>query len=283
MKTTVAAIIVLYRSGSTDLLVEELAAQGVATIVLIDNGATEPGEWTSTFANCVVHRVAFGQNLGYGLAVNRGLAMIEESMVLIMNPDVVLHTGAVDALVATAASSGAVGAVGPKVLDSDGGRYPSFRRFPSLWQSIRHGAIGWLAPESSATRSYRMSDLNPSTAVTVPWISGACLLCRTDVIRRVGGFDPKYHLYLEDVDLCRRMALFGYQIVYEPRAVVTHVGGTSSSQRRLGAVVEHHRSMATYASLEQRSTLLLFAVEIGVGLRCAMSVIRTIITGTVRN
>ncbi|WP_276961504.1 MULTISPECIES: glycosyltransferase family 2 protein [Ferrimicrobium] len=283
MNSTVAAIIVVYRSGSIDPLVEQLAAQGVTRVVVIDNGAIEPFELTSTHASCVVHEIGFGRNLGYGLAINRGLAMITESMVLIMNPDVTLHAGAVDALVSTAASSDTVGAVGPKVLDNVGDRYPSFRRFPSLWQSIRHGAVGWLAPKSSATRSYRMTDLNPDTAVTVPWISGACLLCPTDVVRKVGGFDPQYHLYMEDVDLCRRLSLFGYQIVYEPVAVVTHVGGTSSNQRKLRAVIDHHRSMAVYASLEQRSTVALIVVEAGVALRCALSLVRTIATGSVRN
>jgi N-acetylglucosaminyl-diphospho-decaprenol L-rhamnosyltransferase len=230
-----------------------------------------------------VHELAFGSNLGYGAAVNRGLAMVEESMVVIANPDIAVHPGAIDALAAVLEANVNVGAVGPKVVNSDGSRYPSFRRFPSLWQSMWHGAIGWLSPSGVATRAYRMSDLDPEHAVVVPWISGAFLACPTLVLRRIGGFDTKYRLYLEDVDLCRRLTLFGYQIVYQPLAVVTHFGGGSSDQRRMRALLEHHRSMAVYAASGRRSTLSLVVVESGIALRCGLSLLRASISGSVRN
>ncbi len=283
MNGNVAVIIVQYRSGSIEQLIQDLSQQGVARIVVIDNGVDESYDRTSRIGGVVVHELAFGFNLGYGAAINRGLTMVEESMVVISNPDVVVHPGAIDALAAVLETDVNVGAVGPKVLNSDGSRYPSFRRFPSLWQSMWHGAIGWLVPSSAATRSYRMSDIDPELAVVVPWISGSFLACPTLALRRVAGFDTKYRLYLEDVDLCRRLTLFGYQIVYQPLAVVTHYGGKSSDQRRSRALLEHHRSMAIYAAAEPRSTLSLLVVELGIVLRCGLSLLRASISGSVRN
>jgi N-acetylglucosaminyl-diphospho-decaprenol L-rhamnosyltransferase len=280
---SVAVIIVQYRSGSVEQLIQDLSQQGVARVVVIDNGVDESFDRTSHIGDVVVHELAFGLNLGYGAAINRGLAMVEESMVVIANPDIVVHPGAIDALATVLEANVNVGAVGPKVVNSDGSRYPSFRRFPSLWQSMWHGAIGWLAPSSSATRSYRMSDIDPELAVVVPWISGAFLACPTSALRRIAGFDTKYRLYLEDVDLCRRLTLVGYQIVYQPLAVVTHYGGRSSDQRRLRALLEHHRSMAIYAAAERRSTLSLLVVEFGIALRCGLSLVRASISGSVRN
>lgn len=283
MSGSVAVIIVLYRSGSIEQLIEDLRLQGVARIVVVDNGAEEAYDRIRNIGDTTVHELAFGSNLGYGAAINRGLATVEESTVVIANPDIGLHPGAIDTLSQVLEADVNVGAVGPKIVNSDGSRYPSFRRFPSLWQSMWHGAIGWLAPSSAATRSYRMSDLDPERAVVVPWISGAFLACSTSVLRRIGGFDPKYRLYMEDVDLCRRLNLFGYQIVYQPQATVTHFGGRSSAQRRTRSLLEHHRSMAIYAAAEQRSTVSLVVVEFGIALRCALSLLRATISGSVRN
>ncbi|MHB1520950.1 MAG: glycosyltransferase family 2 protein [Ferrimicrobium sp.] len=283
MNNDIAAVVVVYRSGPVKPLVEQLAIQGITSVVVVDNGSPHAyrHEWTT--GPCRVRELAFGTNLGYGAAINRALPELEERMVLVSNPDVMPHAGAVRALAYIMMTSDRVGAVGPKVLDVAGERYPSFRRFPSLWESMWHGAIGWIAPASFATRSYRMSDIDPESAVVVPWISGSCLLCSREALRAVGGFDTKYQLYMEDVDLCRRLWIKGYQIVYQPEAVVTHVGGVSSSQRRLRAVLAHHRSMATYAAAEQSSSLILILVELGIALRCGLSLVRTILSGVIRN
>jgi len=87
----VAVIIVQYRSGSIEQLIQDLSQQGVARIVVIDNGVDESYDRTSRIGGVVVHELAFGFNLGYGAAINRGLTMVEESMVVISNPDVVVH------------------------------------------------------------------------------------------------------------------------------------------------------------------------------------------------
>jgi len=278
-----AAIVVVYHSGPVQPLIDELGSQGVTHVVVVDNGASSPYARESYVGGCRVNEVAFGANLGYGVAINRALVLIREPIVLISNPDVMPHPGAITSLVSTVLASEDIGVVGPKILDTSGKRYPSFRRFPSLWQSMWHGAIGWLMPGSSATRSYRMSDLDPGEPVVVPWLSGACLMCPRSALVAIGGFDAKYRLYMEDVDLCRRLLLHGYQVVYQPAAVVTHVGGVSSGKQRFRAIAQHHRSMVAFAAPEQRSTLALLVVTLGIGLRCGLSLVRAGVSGSVRN
>jgi N-acetylglucosaminyl-diphospho-decaprenol L-rhamnosyltransferase len=278
-----AAIVVVYHSGPVQPLIDELGSQGVTHVVVVDNGASSPYARESYVGGCRVSEVAFGANLGYGVAINRALILIQEPIVLISNPDVMPHPGAIASLASIVLANADIGVVGPKILDTSGKRYPSFRRFPSLWQSMWHGAIGWLMPGSPATRSYRMSDLDPGEPVVVPWLSGACLMCPRSALVAIGGFDAKYRLYMEDVDLCRRLLLHGYQVVYQPAAVVTHVGGVSSGKQRFRSIAQHHRSMVAFAAPEQRSTLALLVVTLGIGLRCGLSLVRAGVSGSVRN
>ena len=77
-------------------------------------------------------------------------------------------------------------------------------------------------------------------------MSGACMLCRTAALAKVGGFDERYFLYWEDADLCRRLRSKGYSIGYVPTATVVHaVGGSTRSARAL-AIREFHRSAFLY-------------------------------------
>ena len=87
--------------------------------------------------------------------------------------------------------------------------------------------------------AYRRENEPPVEGET-GWLSGSCLLVRRVAVDRVGGFDPAYFMYFEDVDLCDRLAQAGWQIVYEPAAVVEHLGGHATSQRPVEMLVAHH-------------------------------------------
>jgi N-acetylglucosaminyl-diphospho-decaprenol L-rhamnosyltransferase len=77
----------------------------------------------------------------------------------------------------------------------------------------------------------------------VDWVTGACLLVRSDAFRQIGGFDDRYFLYVEEVDFCWRLHDAGWQVLYEPRARVTHTGGVSTSAHPYRAIAIHHRSL----------------------------------------
>jgi GT2 family glycosyltransferase len=81
----------------------------------------------------------------------------------------------------------------------------------------------------------------------VDWLSGACLLGRTAALREVGGFDPLFFMYFEEVDLCRRLAARGWQTWYEPAAVVTHYHSQSADQDVSARDRHYYRSKYRYA------------------------------------
>lgn len=259
MSEACEAIVVQYAAPELDRLVASLVAAGVRRVWVVDNRAGAAGE---TSRDGVVW-VRPGRNLGYGAAVNRVLPRVEAPFVAVLNPDLVLATGTLERLVEVLESQPTAAIVGPRMLTGEGERYPSHRRFPSLGQALGHAMLGPVLPRNRFTLAYREELHEPTEPTECDWISGACMVARRDALRAVGGFDPRYHLYLEDVDLCRRLWRFGMSVWFDPVAEVTHIGGSSTSTRRWFALWQHHRSMLIYGMLEQRRASA--AVVVGAG------------------
>ena len=122
----------------------------------------------------------------------------------------------------------AAGALGPAVLNLDQTRYPSARALPSLRQGAGHALLGRLWPSNPWTAAYqRNQESTGEDERTAGWLSGACLLLRREAFEQVGGFDPSYFMFFEDVDLGERLGRAGWTNRYVPRAEVTHAQGTS--------------------------------------------------------
>jgi N-acetylglucosaminyl-diphospho-decaprenol L-rhamnosyltransferase len=274
MRPAVAAVVVEYRSrGRLEACLASLRAEGLAEIVVVDNGAGEPG----VHEHDGVLVIAPGCNLGYGAGANRGIAATVSELVLVANPDVVVHPGAIDALVEALVTTGA-GIAGPRILDPSGARYPSARRFPSLLDAAGHGLLGIVAPNNPFTRRYRMEDLEASAPVEVDWVSGACLLARRSLLEELGGFDESFHMFVEDVDLCWRAARLGAKVVYVPAAVATHYQGTSTANQPVRAVVRHHVSLVRFAARRASGPrrLLVAPIALAAALRALVLAARTL-------
>jgi N-acetylglucosaminyl-diphospho-decaprenol L-rhamnosyltransferase len=80
------------------------------------------------------------------------------------------------------------------------------------------------------------------------WLSGSCMLVRREAFDAVGGFDPAYFMYFEDLDLCERIGRAGWQNVYVPTSVVCHAGGASTSKDPRTMADAHHASAWRYLS-----------------------------------
>ena len=119
--------------------------------------------------------------------------------VLVSNPDVIVHPGAVSALVNYLDEHPDVALVGPSILRPDGTVYPSQRVFPNLWLAGAHALLSPLWPENPATSG------TARLGVTAPvdWVSGAFFLVRRcDRFEEVGGFDERYFMFAEEMALC---------------------------------------------------------------------------------
>ncbi len=263
------AVVVDYRTPTIEGLVAALIEAGVPQIIVVDNATPKAAHVQEASSSGEVLRIAAGKNLGYGAAVNWAAALCNSDSILLLNPDVSIGREAIERLAATLASSQGAAAVGPLTLTASGEPYPSFRRFPTLLDAGMHAVLGLLWPSNPGSRRYRLESAAPASAVEVPWISGACMMLSRRWFRRIGGFDPAYFLYLEDVDLCRRFHLAGGQVVFDPGAVITHYGQLSSGGARFRSLLHHHRSLLRYGLREYRSLPRWLMVMAGVAVRLA--------------
>jgi len=272
----VAAVVVNYESGDAlARCVGDLAQAGLGDLVVVDNGSSDGSVAEARRAVPGIDVVVPGGNLGYGAAVNRGVAATGAPLVLVCNPDLEVPREAVGALVAALEADPARAVVGPLVRTPAGDRYPSARRFPSMVDAAGHALLGLFAPDNRFTRAYQRSELDDATVEVraADWVSGACFLARRDAFEGVGGFDESYFMYAEDVDLCWRLGRAGWSVAYAPTAEVTHLQGRSTDRHPYRMILEHHRSLLRFASRSSTGwrTALLPLVAVGVAVRAGLA------------
>lgn len=183
------------------------------------------------------------ENRGYGAAVNEVARDLpdETRWILIANPDVTFTPGSLDALLAAPARHPDGAVFGPVILTADGEVYPSARNQPSLRTGVGHALAHPVWPNNPWSRQYLLHE-RESTERVAGWLSGACMLVSVEAFRAVGGFDERFFMYFEDVDLCRRIGSTGGECVYVPSSVVTHTGAHSTQQARTRMIRAHHDS-----------------------------------------
>ncbi|KKB98801.1 N-acetylglucosaminyl-diphospho-decaprenol L-rhamnosyltransferase [Mycobacterium nebraskense] len=232
-----------------------LATDRAVCVVMADNGSTDgtPEAAVERYPN--VRLFHTGANLGYGTAINRAVAQLAETpevhdaWVIVANPDVQWGPGSIDALLDAATRWPRAGALGPLIRDPDGSVYPSARHLPSLVRGGMHAVVGPIWKRNPWTAAYRQERLEP-TERPVGWLSGSCLLVRRSAFAQVGGFDERYFMYMEDVDLGDRLGRAGWLSVYVPSAEVLHHKGHSTGDDPASHLAAHHQS--TYMFLADR-------------------------------
>lgn len=198
-------------------------------VVIVDNASTD-----GTLAE--LDRVEGARilrnptNLGFGPANNQGAAMARGRYLLLLNSDAWVRPGWLEPLIEVADADPGVAAVAPKLLYPDG-------------RLQEAGSIIW---RDGRVRQYGDGDRSNRPEYnfrrTVDYASAACLLVRRSTFRSVGGFDPRFApVYYEDVDLCLALAARPGRVVYQPRSVVEHVRGASSTGGVQSARVERNR------------------------------------------
>ena len=216
-------------------------------VIVLDNASQDGSAQMVRERFPGVTLIESAENLGFARGYNRAASESTGRHVLILNPDTVVHQGALGTLTAYMDSHPHIAAAGPRLLNSDGSLQYSCRRFPTpLAALFRNTVLGRLVGPDRFTRDYLMADWDHSSPREVDWISGAAMCIRRESWEKVGGFDEGFFMYAEDMDWCLRAHQACYQIHYVPEAAITHCIGRSSDQRPLAMVVQFHRSMARF-------------------------------------
>ncbi len=188
------------------------------------------------------------ENGGFARANNQAIRQSTGRYVLLLNPDTVVHPGALTALVTFMDAYPRAGACGPRLLNGDGALQVSCHPFPTLGREFgRLFHLDALWPRAR----YDMARWDPATPRAVDVVQGACMMVRREALEQVGLLDEGYFIYTEEVDLCYRLhhadrpadhwplmdtetnlsnSCHSWQIYWIPRAAVVHYGGQSTGQ-----------------------------------------------------
>ncbi|MCP4229971.1 MAG: glycosyltransferase family 2 protein [bacterium] len=232
-QSTVSTIIVSYRCAEAlEQTLRHLLPQrvnGGMEVIVVDN---DSGDNTPDIARGFdgVKLIEPGANLGFSAGNNLGAENASGEYLFILNPDVILPEGLVQALVDEIEGRPEAAAVGPKVIDANG----ELSRFCARKLLTKPGIAVELAGLEStfvgrpARRGYfyptGFYDTGPAA---VPVLSGCCMLVRRSTFEDVGGFDERFFLFAEDIDLCARLCAAGWSVIYSPVGPVTHMVGQS--------------------------------------------------------
>lgn len=180
-----------------------------------------------------VRYVFLDRNLGFGAAHNLAINTIGvvSDLHMILNPDIFFGTDVIPHLLKVMQSTPEIGALMPKINYPDGSLQRLCKLLPTPVDLILRRFIPIKSIQAAINRRYEMHDLPQDQLVNVPTISGCFLLVRTELFLKLSGFDERYFMYLEDVDLMRRIGDFA-KVVYDPLVSVTHAYAKGSYRNK---------------------------------------------------
>ena len=225
-----------------------------AEIVVVDNnsGDGSPLMLESEFPG--VKAIRSGINLGFGAANNLAFEAAKGYYIVLLNSDAFLTAGSLRAALDHMDAHPRAGLGGARLVGRDFSSQPSARMFPHvITDALVLTGLAAKYPKSRLFGHFDRTWADPLQPSRPDWVPGAFSIVRADVLGRVGPFDPRFFLYGEEVDLCRRIKKAGYEIWYWPDIVVIHIGGESS--RNMSDV---DVSGAQVVNWRMRSTLLYY-------------------------
>ncbi|MCG1035344.1 glycosyltransferase [Polaribacter sargassicola] len=199
-------------------------------LYLIDN--TEEKKFKNLYKEKVVEYIAVGKNIGFGPGHNVVISKIKEASKfhLVLNPDVSFKPTVIPNLISALDKKDNVSMIAPKVLFPNGEHQYSCRRFPLISELLVR-RFSFLQPLFKSTKlkgQYKDKDLN--SPFFVEWVTGCFHLYKTEDFINLQGFDERYFLYMEDVDICKRIEESGKKTIYFPNEEIVHVLKQGSSK-----------------------------------------------------
>ncbi len=233
------SVVIVNRNGGERLAeclasVEREAAGKEWEVLIVDNASGDGSPDLAAKRFPAVKLVRNRKNLGFAKANNRGFGLSRGEFVLFLNPDTVIFPGALGLLLEELRRDPGTGAVGPALFFDENAFQVSFGGKVTFFRELARKSV------LNAWRKRRLRRLRRRRPAA--WVSGACLMTSREVLEKTGGFDEKFFLYFEDIDLCYRIREQGFRVVFLPEARVFHAGGVSASEAPYFSRLEYRRS-----------------------------------------
>jgi N-acetylglucosaminyl-diphospho-decaprenol L-rhamnosyltransferase len=218
-----------------------------AEIIVVDNQSGDGSLEALEPLFPAVQFIANEENTGFAVANNQGLRRARGEYVLFLNPDTILPEDYARICLDFLRDKPDAGGLGVRMIDGSGRFLKESRRgFPSPWVAFcRLSGLSALFPRSRHFAAYYLGHLPENSSHPAPVLSGACLLIRRSVLDIVGGFDERFFMYAEDIDLSFRIEQAGYQNYYTSGTAVIHFKG-ESTQKDSRYIREFYKAMSQF-------------------------------------
>ena len=218
-------------------------------VIVVDNSSRDSGrdEICSTFKD--ITWIDNSENVGFGRANNQGFSHAKGVYTLILNPDTVLQEDTLEKCISYLLAHPEVGGLGIKGLDGSGQFLPESKRalptpLVALWKITGLSAI---FPKSSVFARYHLGHLSPEKNHEVDILVGCFMMVPTQLLLSVGGFDPQYFMYGEDIDLSYELQKTGHKNIYFSDSQIIHYKGESTKRGSLNYVRMFYKAMVLFA------------------------------------
>lgn len=244
----------------------------LAIEVLLVNNTSDDAERLAAAIEALQYARMVQNDRPLSFAANQNLLMRQARgrYLLALNSDTLITPDALAELLRFAGTRQQCGVVGPKLVHPDGSLQPSCRNFPTPWTHFLEASGLWqpLRNQRAIGRHYYLCSPHDE-AMAVDWLTAACLLVRREVFEQTGGFDELRFggMYGEDIDWCRRIRAKGWQIWFDPAAVIVHAESASPLDDR---TVQMYRGFYRYCALHLtrgRQTAMRAATSLALGPR----------------
>ena len=201
-------------------------------IIVVDNASKDNSVDLLKPVFPMIRFIQNKENLGFAKACNQGLEASSGKFILFLNPDTLVSEDSFQKAVSFFESHADAGGIGVRMINADG-RYlkESKRGLPHPSASFyKLFGLASLFPRSKKFASYYQGHLDPNADQQVDVLSGAFMMIRRDVLDRIGGFDEKFFMYGEDIDLSKRIVDAGYRNYYLGSITIVHLKSKSTNK-----------------------------------------------------
>ncbi|VAW40264.1 hypothetical protein MNBD_GAMMA01-408 [hydrothermal vent metagenome] len=229
---TCSVIIVNYNTGNMlkTVVAAVLSNQGVDRIIVVDNNSTD-NSMSLLGEDSKLLKYYRKTNHGFAASCNYGSQFTNSEYLLFLNPDCIITTNTISTLITSLQQHTKAAIIGCRVNNpNDSEQRACRRRLPTLWRTIKtFTKLERLAKHCHCFAGVNLNHLPmPQTTTKVEAISGACILIKSKVFKQIQGFDERFPLHFEDLDLFKRILNQGYEILFNPNITVIHHQGLSS-------------------------------------------------------
>lgn len=246
-------------------------------VIVVDNASNDNSEEIITKEFPEVQWIQLKSNIGFGKACNVGVRNACGEYLLILNPDTVVGTSTLADAYAFMKSHPEVGLLGPKILNQDGTLQASCRRsFPTPSVAFYHfSGLSKLFPKSRRFGRYNVTYMDPNESAEVDAVSGSFMFIPRNLFEKIDGFDKRFFMYGEDLDLCWRIREHGYKVWYFPTIEIIHRKGKSSARRQLHSRIAFYEAMILFSRKYHHthgSFFPVWLIYIGIAIQATMNI-----------